>query len=156
MQSNPGPDEATKNHRVHSACNQLLRGEKLSSDALKYLARELRYRMRTVMNQATEYKDRLAISFADCRECDSYTYKGIFRKDKAKHPRYSQIFRMVIKSKLFDEPGEGEGMPYIKGTDYLSMVFCESGWNVDRIKLALDELVKLRSESRLIIVIDLS
>lgn len=102
------------------------------------------------MNQATEYKDRLGISFANCRECDSYTYKGRVKKDKAKHPRFSQIYLMVIKSKLFDEPGEDECMPYIKGTDYLSMVLCESGWNVDRIKLALDELVKLRSESRLI------
>lgn len=150
MQSNPGPDEAAKNHHVHSACNRLLRGEKLSSDALEYLGGELRYRMRTVMNQATEYKDRLGISFADCRECDSYTYKGRVRRDKGKHTRFSQIFQMVIKGKLFDEPGEGEGMPYIKGTDYLSMVLCESGWNVDKIKSALDELVKLRSESILI------
>ena len=98
------------------------------------------------MNQATEYKDRLGISFADCRECDSNTYKGRVRKDKGKHTRFSQIYHMVLKGKLFDEPGEGEGMPYIKGTDYLSM----SGWDVDRIRLALDELVKLRSESILI------
>lgn len=56
MKSNPGPGEAAKNHHVHNACNALLRGKTLSENALEYLAGELRYKLRTIVSQATECK----------------------------------------------------------------------------------------------------
>lgn len=133
MKSNPGPDEAAKDHHVQGACNRLLQGKELPDVALEYLARGLKYRLITIISQATEYNDRLGIPFSDCREVDSYEYKAGVHNDKASDARFRQIFDMVIDGKLFDEPEDGEGMPYIKGIDYRSMVLCESGWNLGRI-----------------------
>lgn len=67
LNSCPGPDEAAKNHRIHSVCRQLLRIEPLSKRELEDLAGALRYRLKIIVDQATNYKDRLDISFADCR-----------------------------------------------------------------------------------------
>ena len=127
MKSNPGPDEAAKDYHVHGACNRLLQ-----DDALEYLARgELKYRLITIISQATECNDRLGIPFSNCREVDLYEYKAGIRNDNALDARFGQIFDMVVDGKLFDEPGDDKGMPYIKGIDYLSMVLCEPGWNFD-------------------------
>ena len=70
MKSNPGPDAAAKNHRVHGDCNRLLRGETLSDFDLEYSAGQLRYRLQTIMSRATEYKDRVGIPFPECKEDD--------------------------------------------------------------------------------------
>ncbi|MCJ1271269.1 hypothetical protein MMC22_011169 [Lobaria immixta] len=146
MKSNPGPDAAAKNHRVHGNCNRLLRGENIPNSDLEYLAGELRFRLETIMGRATEYKDRLGIPFPDCSACDVYKYMGDLFKNKEKDAKFDQIYRMVSKFDLFDSPEAHEGFPYAKGHDYLSMVFCESGWGAQRVKEALDELSNFRAQ----------
>lgn len=133
---------------VHGSCNRLLRGKNIPDIELELLAGELRFRLETIMSRATEYKDRLGIPFPDCSECDVEKYKVYISKDKGKNAKFYQICRMVLNSELFDGSGEHEGFPYDKGDDYLSMVFCESGWNAQRIKEGIDELFKLRGDAK--------
>jgi hypothetical protein len=147
LKSNPGDSSAAKNHHVHSNCHALLRGRQLQKHELEILAGALKYRMRTIMARATEYKDRLKISFPDCEDCDTFTYRIKLGKDQAKDTQHSEIYHMVIPSKLFDSPEGGhEGMPYIKGKAYLVLVFTASGWSRQRIEDALSELARFRSK----------
>ena len=121
-------------------------GEKLSDFHLEFLAGQLRYRLQTITGRATEYKDRLGILVPDCNEVDVWKYREDIRNSQEKKARFSRIYSMLAKSELFDAPGSHEGYPFYKSTNYLSMVFCESGWNAQTVKEGLDELFKLRGE----------
>lgn len=143
MQSYPGDDSAAKNHTVHSSCNRLLRGEQIPDDCLEKLAGALRYRLKTIMGRATEYKDRLGFQFPDCADCDlDYCRKEIL-KNKEKDAKYHKIWEIVVSCELFDEPGTGEGMFYIKGISHLVVIFTKSGWDPQRFEDELNQLVKL-------------
>ena len=145
MKSHPGPDEAPKNHCVHIDCFHLLRGDQLSNQDLERLAGALKYRLE-MTRRATEYKDRLGISFANCDECDVYSCTLRIKKDKEKFAKYLEIFRMVGKRQLFDELGQGDGHPFIKGNNYLRLVFTESGWSRQEVEVALDKLEKFQGK----------
>ena len=143
----PGPDEAPKNHRVHYFCRKLLRNEHLLDRELEILAGALKYRLKTIMDTATEYKDRLGISSPDCRKCDVYNYqRAEIRIGKEKYDRYGKIFRLVVTQGLFDSPGSGEDMPYVKGHYYMAMLFTESGRGLDHVQADLDSLARFRSK----------
>lgn len=146
LNSFPGPDDAAKNRRIHSQCRSLLKNEPLSNHDLENLAGALRYRLETIVDQATEYKDRLGISLEDCRQVDTVVYKARNLKNYDVSNKYRTILEMVYTHNLFDRPAEHEGMPYVKGHDYLVIVFLESGWTLEEIQDGLKSLARLRGE----------
>ena len=149
--SNPGDDSAAKNHVVHYYCYRLLKGgEQLTKDQLEMLAGSLRYRMETIMTRATEYKDHLNIEFPDCCDCDISAYDSKLAKDQARDHKHSEIDKMVTSRSLFDDPEAHEGMPYMKGFDYLAHMFTESGWSPRQIEGALDELVRVHGKQAIL------
>ncbi len=145
LKSNPGDDSAAKNHHVHNQSHALLKGKHVPNHELEFLAGALRYRLK-IMARATEYKDRLNISFPDCQDCDKTTYWVKLVKNHAKDTQHGENWDMVGSSRLFDPPEGHEGMPYVKGTAYLALVFTASGWSRQRIEDALSELVRFRSK----------
>lgn len=144
LNSCPGPDEAAKNHRVHSACRQLLRNEPLFKRELEDLAGASRYRLKIIVDQATEYKDRLGISHGDCRQIDNFAYIGRLSRAGGSYSKYCIINQMLLPHHLFDGPAEHEGMPYYKGNQYLTIVFLESGWTNEQIQNGLKALAQLK------------
>lgn len=144
LNSCPGPDEAAKNHRVHRTCRGLLRNESFSKEELELLAGSLRYRLETIIDQATEYKDRLGVSHDDCRNVDTFTYIQRIPRNGHAYSKYRIIKDMVYSEELFDRAAEHEGMRYVKGSNYLSIVFLESGWTLEQIQDGLKGLVQLR------------
>ena len=143
LDSCPGPDEAAKNVALHGACRRLLRDEPLNKN-LEYLAGALRYRLETIVDQATEYKNRLGISYDDCRKVDTFNYKARIKSNHEVHSRYSIIYHLVYDQQLFDRPADHEGMPYVKGGDYLTVAFLESGWTLEQIQDGLEGLAEYR------------
>lgn len=144
FESHPGPDDAAKNHASHYRARFLLQGKKLTDEELERLAGALRYRLKGIMDQATRYKDFLGLDFPDCRDFDSTLYSQHVREDKEKHERYGKIMKFVLDRDLFDGPEEHEGMPYIKGIEYIRAALLESGWSYQKIKNAAEALVMLR------------
>ena len=76
------------------------------------------------MGRATEYKDRLGISFPDCHQCDVNAHRIRYLKDE--RPKYNQISQMVGEHMLFEGP-EDEAHPYYKGEYYLEVVLMQTG-----------------------------
>lgn len=144
LESNPGPDEAAKNIALHSRARFLLRGKKYSNQELERIAGSLRYRLESIMDQATKYIRRLKLNFPDCREVDIYQCKSNIRSDTKKRAMYQEAYNVVLDEKLFDRPEAHEGMPYIKGTEYVRVALVESGLNHQQIRSAAKELVSLR------------
>ncbi|MCJ1228936.1 hypothetical protein MMC12_005600 [Toensbergia leucococca] len=140
MHSNPGPDEAAKNHRTHGGCNRLLQGRQLEDYDLENLAAALRYRMESVIDTATEYKDWLGLSFEDCRDCDQWKWRAETSRDKEKKDRHSELYHLVKSRHLFDEAAGPDGMPFVKGMDYIAIIFTESGWERAQIEAALNKM----------------
>lgn len=145
MKSHPGDPSAAKNHQIHSLISRLVRGKHLTKEELELFAGSLRYRLLTIMRRATEFKDRLNISFLDCNDCDIITEEMKLDKE-TRDTKLSQIRRMVIASHLFEAPQEHEGMPYVKGNAYLAVLLTASGWSSERIENALSELVIFNSK----------
>lgn len=135
LNSFPGPDEAAKNRRVHGTCRRLLEDRALSNNDLEDLAGALRYRLETIVDQATEYKN---------RHVDTFAYKARISGNYDFYSKYGVIHEMVYSQKLFDGPADHEGMPYIKGGDYLTIVFLESGWTLEQIQDGVEGLARLR------------
>lgn len=142
LNSNPGEDCVAKNHRVHGDCRKILQGKHLPALELEDLAGALGYRMISIMNQATRYKNRLGIEFLACSACDTDKHKARIIKAEGKS-RYSKIYHMVVSKSLFDIPGSHEGWPYAKGYNYLAIVLTTSGWTTERIEEELIELERL-------------
>lgn len=143
MHSFPGDDSAAKNHFVHGACIQLLRGRKLTNLDLRNLAGNLYYRQQ-IIRRATDYKNRLGLESPDCDQYDVQAHRSSFNKDPRKKALYSINFTAVNGSELFDNPGEHGGLPYIKGCCYLAAVMAEAEWDEITVTSMLGELVKLR------------
>ena len=95
-----------------------------------------------IMKRVREYKDRLAIAFAHCADCDTVKYKGGIRKDKEKGPRFDEIYHMVGAKELFDDPADNLGFPFIKGEDYLPIALKESGWTCQEVAAAIVKLAE--------------
>ena len=141
----PGPDYMSGNHAVHSSCNKILNGNELSKDELVRLLGALTYRME-IMNQATEYKEHLGLTFEDCQDVDvSALSDQMEMMDNNKVHLYEQVIKMVRTCELFDEPGDGEGMPYDKGEEYLAFAIIGSGWSLGKVRAALNTLARDRS-----------
>lgn len=122
LTSNPGDDSAAKNHVVHSYCHKVLKGKTLSVKDLEKLSGALNYRLRKIIARTTDFKDRLGITFPDCRDCNINSLIAQLKDDYATSARHSDIRSMAFRRHLFDEPQEYEGMPYIKGDAYLVIV----------------------------------
>ena len=151
MRSYPGPDCAAKNITVHGRCDRLLQGktENLSHGYLKQLASALRYRLKSIVQRATEYKDYLGLDFPDCAEHDSAIIWNGRDRNSAVQDRKSQIFRRVVRARIFDEPVEDEGHKYIKGHYYLTLALAQTSWDIPTIDQKLAELVCLhQSQSK--------
>lgn len=146
MQSYLSPDAAAKDHlvRVHGSCNRLLSGDQITDLVLQSLAGALRYCLATVLDRATELRDRLGIEFEDSRSCDIQSYRNAPLKDKQKSDKCSQVFRPVVSSSLFDQPGIDEDMACYEDGCYLAMVLIESGWNNQQVEMAVDKLLKYK------------
>jgi hypothetical protein len=145
MASNPGDSSAAKNHTVHSYCWRLSAGDTLTVYELENLAGSLQYRLSTIIDRATEYKDHLGLDFPDCRDCEMYTYEAAISKDKIRSARHNEIYKLFADYDLFDRPEDHEGMRYEKGNMYLISALTNSDRDRVRIKQALDTLTKLKS-----------
>lgn len=147
LKSNPGHKDAAKSRVIHYACYRLLQRDTLPKQRLEQLAGGLKYRLNKIIARATDFKDRLATEFPDCRECDTTLYMARLPIDSPKRERFSSISSMVFDSKLFDEPEGHEGMPYAKGIFYLAIVLTECGWDHPKIEDAMEELVRVKNET---------
>lgn len=166
MTSLPGDDSAPKNHSVHSHSRKLLKGVTLTAEELERLAGSLNYRLKKVIARATEYKNRLGISFPDCHETDVDALRIELSKRNRKHNDKNQnqdqdidtseirtydIQRQIYTLHLFDKPGQGEGHEYVTGETYLAIVLTtqtENGWRSRaEIEEALNELVKFNEDT---------
>lgn len=98
------------------------------------------YRMNQIMGTATRYKNEWGLDIQDCRffDKDSYINKGL--------QNYANMFSLVCKYPLFDEPAELQGRPYVKGKKYITACILEAGWNPDQAADKLDGLVKYKNQ----------
>lgn len=152
LSSKPGEESAAKNHEVRYYCNALLKGANpLSKDSIEKLAGSLHYRLGKITARATEFKDRLDIPsfpFPDCRDAD-IDIESLTMEFETSHQaavRLAEISSMLFDARLFDAPGEHEGMPFYKGEEYLAVVLSRSGWLLSEIQNAVNELVELKNE----------
>lgn len=112
----------------------------------------MRFRLENIVDQATEYKNRLGISYDDCRKVDTFNYKARIRSNREVCSRYFIIHGLVCDQQLFDMPADHEGMPYAKGGDYLAIDFLESDWTREKVENGLEGLAKLRSTEAALIL----
>ncbi len=96
------------------------------------------------MDQAIEYKDCLGISYLDCRDIDTSSHKLKMSKIPGLYSRYSEIGCMTPENDFFDGPADHEGMPYIKGADYLAILFLGSGWSREQVQNEINQLIQLK------------
>lgn len=144
LDSFSGPAEAVQNVALHGACRRLLRDKPLLSYDLEEPAGALRFRLENIVDQATEYKNHLGISYDDCRKVDTFNWKARMKSNLEVSSRYSIIHALVCKQQLFDMPADHEGMPYAMGGDCLAIAFLESGWTREKFENGLESLAKLR------------
>ena len=151
MDSYPGSPDAANNRPVHLDCRRLIRGETkdLSHQDLELLAKALRYRLKSIVSRATEYKNYLGLDFPDCAEHDS---ANIWRKpdpNLAMEYRREQLFNRIAGAHIFDDPVGGEGYDYDKGVNYLALALAQTSWDIPTISQKLDELACLhQSQSK--------
>ena len=104
LNSNPGPDEAAKNHRLHSSIHKLLKGTQFSPEELGLIDAALDYRQWHIMAEANVLRDELGLQLhGDCEDFDPSVRN---------FP--SGIFQCVVGHNLFRKPTEDEGWSYAK------------------------------------------
>ena len=146
MESFPGPDNAAKNHRVHSYCKRLIRREPMTQEELCDLALMLRYRRLSVINRATLFKNYLKLEFHDCHRFDVYKHIATNYKDQTVDRRWGLARDLVIKSHIFDRPGSGEGLEYDKGIDYLAIALTHTSMTLEDAEAAIAALIPFKQE----------
>lgn len=147
LTSKPGGNSTAKNHYVHGLCHRILQNQTLNTRELEELAAALKYRLKKIISRATAYKDRLGLSYSDCREVDIEEVWRSIRDAPGILARYETIIGMVGQANLFDEPQEHEGHRYAKGNRYLALAFIQSDWTRSAIESALTELIKFKNET---------
>ena len=144
MNSYPGIDCAAKNIFVHGACKDVVEGRsELVPRQLTSLANALQHRLEAIA-RATAFKNLLGIEFEDChlvfvdrlwrQKCTDLQYEE----------RRNEIRKLILDSRLFDEPGSDEGHQYWKGKSYLAIALAKSSLNWDEIAKALERLVAFK------------
>ena len=145
LDSHPGPDTASENRTTHELCRRILRGYSLSLLELRQFSSTLRYRLHTIIDQATEYKEHIGLNFPDCKNFDSEEYEARSQKnrDEKMEERRLTIAKMVKAKHLFDDAAPHEGKPYDKGARYLTWALATSSWNDVEIDIKLKHLHQL-------------
>ncbi|OBT42840.1 hypothetical protein VE00_08160 [Pseudogymnoascus sp. WSF 3629] len=144
LDSKPGIDSAANNIGLHGAISRLLKDTSNPDlEDLVEMRESIDYRMNQIMGTATRYKNEWGLDIQDCRffDKDSYINKGL--------QNYANMFSLVCKYPLFDEPAELQGRPYVKGKKYITACILEAGWNPDQAADKLDGLVKYKNQQDL-------
>ncbi|OBT74064.1 hypothetical protein VF21_07810 [Pseudogymnoascus sp. 05NY08] len=144
LDSNPGIDSAAGNIGLHGAISSLLKDTSNPDiEDLVEMRDSIDYRMNQIMGAATRYKNEWGLDIRDCHftDVDGYINKGLQIE--------ANMFSLVCKYPLFDEPTELQGRPYIKGKHYITSCILEAGWNPDQAADKLDQLVKYKNKQDL-------
>ncbi|OBT85844.1 hypothetical protein VE02_06055 [Pseudogymnoascus sp. 03VT05] len=136
LDSEPGIDSAAGNIGLHGAISRLLKD---TSDPdvedLVEMRELIDYRMDQIMVTATRYKNEWGLDLRDCHLTD---VNGYFNKGLQNQ---ANMFRLVCKYPLFDEPTDLQGRPYVKGKHYITSCILKAGWNPDQAADKLDQLI---------------
>ncbi|KFY70057.1 hypothetical protein V499_09510 [Pseudogymnoascus sp. VKM F-103] len=133
LDSEPGIDSAANNIGLHGAISRLLKDTSNPDiEDLVEMRESIGYRMNQIMGMATRYKNKWGLDIRDCHLVDenSYMNKGLQNQ--------ANMFNLVGKYPLFDEPTYLQGRPYVKGKKYLTRCILEAGWNPDEAADKLD------------------
>ncbi|KFZ01424.1 hypothetical protein V501_10013 [Pseudogymnoascus sp. VKM F-4519 (FW-2642)] len=144
LDSEPGIDSAANNIGLQGAISRLLKNTSdPDTEDLVEMRESIGYRMNQIMRTATRYKNEWGLNIQDCHfaDMDSFINRGLQNQ--------ANMWSLVCKYPLFDEPTYLQGRPYVKGKKYITRCILEAGWNPDEAADKLDRLVKYKSKQGL-------